>query len=565
MDRLLAITPHFIALVAVVVVAVVIYRRLTTPGAKELLVLVVSEGFWMFGYICELYSETKQGKIFWDNMQYIPFATWEVAIVAFAMAYTDVQWKAKNFLLVLVATPPTIITILMFTDPLHGLGRPISVLRYGEPFGELYYPFNAFVSSAFLLLVIEVALSALWVLLRAFYQPRIFRNQAIVVSIGLFVPAIGMLLTILDVSVLFHRDTSPYYFTLSNIIVLFGLFHFRFLDLRPLARDLIIARSPDPFIVVDATDRIVDHNDAARDFVGILQPGMSISDIIPEFYEQVSGDRGRLTRGVGKGCKHYDCISYDVMGVIRPLGKVWQFRDVTRSVQTEDELIQKMSELEMTNTQLERFAYTLSHDLKSPLRSIIGFSQVAKSDYEVSQEVSDLLDRISASGSRMAKMIDSLLSLAQISGTRIEKSEVDIAEMVTKVFEEESARFGVIHYSVSYDAGQTVFADPILMRVVFDNLIRNAIKFSSKSENPQIQIGSLSEGKRKVFFVSDNGIGFSSTDAEKIFEPFQRLNEGFDGHGIGLATVQTIIRRHDGKIWAEPKADGGARFSFSLP
>ena len=225
-------------------------------------------------------------------------------------------------------------------------------------------------------------------------------------------------------------------------------------------------------------------------------------------------------------------------------------------------------ELEQVNQELERFTYSVSHDLRAPLRSIEGFSRALKEDYEdrLDREGQDYLQRIRAACQRMAAMIDAILQLSRIGRYEMHKEKVNlsaIAQDIASDLETTSPE-----RKVEFSIAEAVFAagDPMLLRMVLENLIGNAWKFTQEHELGRIEFGMRQESSKHVYFVRDNGLGFDMKYAAKIFDPFQRLEnaKALSGSGIGLASVKRIIHRHGGEIWAESAVGKGSTFYFTL-
>jgi PAS domain S-box-containing protein len=252
--------------------------------------------------------------------------------------------------------------------------------------------------------------------------------------------------------------------------------------------------------------------------------------------------------------------------------------DITRQRNSEDAirhlnqtLEQKVRErtlsLEASNRELEAFSYSVSHDLLSPLRSIGGFAQVLRDRHAQQFDVEGMahLERILGATHRMAHLIDDMLALARITRTPIRLSEVDLSAMAQAIAEE-LCRHEAHEVEFQVVPAMTAWADPALIRVVLENLLRNAWKFTRKNAQPRVEFGRQIVGPTAEFFVRDNGVGFDMRYAEKLFRPFHRLHlqDEFEGSGIGLATAQRIIARHGGEIRAEGTPGRGAAFYFKL-
>lgn len=229
----------------------------------------------------------------------------------------------------------------------------------------------------------------------------------------------------------------------------------------------------------------------------------------------------------------------------------------------------RTTELHAVIEELEAFSYSVSHDLRAPLRSIDGFSQALVEDYTdvLGDEGRDYLGRIRNNTQRMGLLIDDLLHLSRVTRKDIARQLIDISRLVSKCIEKHQEQNPSRHVEARLAQGVEVKGDPDLLNIVIENLISNAWKYTSKTENAIIEFGVTKQGDKKVYFVKDNGVGFDMKYADKIFGAFQRLHSAqeFEGTGVGLATVMRIIQRHGGEIWADAQPDKGAAFYFSLP
>ena len=230
---------------------------------------------------------------------------------------------------------------------------------------------------------------------------------------------------------------------------------------------------------------------------------------------------------------------------------------------------QRTAELVVANKNLEAFAYSVAHDLRSPLRALSGYSEALTEDY--SDRLDDTgrwyADRIQAATERMGKLIDDLLLLAQVSRTDMNTEPVDLSAEVTAITAELHAREPGRAVRFAIHDGVRVTADRSLIRTVLQNLVENAWKFTAKRQDATIEFGTTTPRDARVCcYVRDNGAGFDPAFIDKLFQPFQRLHAvtDFPGTGIGLASVQRIVERHGGRVWAEGAVGEGASFYFTL-
>jgi light-regulated signal transduction histidine kinase (bacteriophytochrome) len=225
--------------------------------------------------------------------------------------------------------------------------------------------------------------------------------------------------------------------------------------------------------------------------------------------------------------------------------------------------------LEAANRELEAFSYSVSHDLRAPLRTISAFTQALAEDlrYQLDDKSRDHLRRVLAAASRMNDLIDALLELSQINRAQLGRHQVDLTSLATSVLDELKRRDVSRKIVGRVAPNMVVEADARLMRILFENLVGNAIKFTAKQPAAHIDIGSEAIAGEVAYFVRDDGAGFDMQYAERLFTPFQRLHgeREFAGTGIGLATVRRIVERHGGRIWASSAPDQGATFYFTIP
>ena len=244
-------------------------------------------------------------------------------------------------------------------------------------------------------------------------------------------------------------------------------------------------------------------------------------------------------------------------------------RNITGRKQAQVALQKAKMELEAANKELEAFSYSVSHDLRAPLRSIDGFSQALLEDYGelLPIEGRNFLERIRSSAQRMAELIDDLLNLSKVTRAAMKSVSVDLSHLAQGVAAELQRTHAERRVNFKINPNLKAHGDPNLLQVVLENLLNNAWKFTSKREQAQIEFGSKHENDETIFFIRDNGAGFDMAYVGKLFGAFQRLHtmKEFSGTGIGLATVQRIIHRHGGRIWAEAALDQGATFFFTLP
>lgn len=350
------------------------------------------------------------------------------------------------------------------------------------------------------------------------------------------------------------------------------------------ARSLIEA-SLDPLVTISPDGRVMDVNHATTLATGFSREKIIGTDFSAYFtdplkaregYRQVF-EQGHVT-DYPLTMQHADGRMIDVLynaSVYKDergnvLGVVAAARDVTAQKEAEREIQRRTTELQAANQELEAFSYSVSHDLRAPLRAIDGFSLALMEDFadKLDDTARNYLDRVRAATQRMGLLIDDMLALSRISRAEMRHETVNLSEMAKEILAE--LQKGDTHRRVECHVqdGLTAEGDPHLLRIVMDNLLGNAWKYSSKRAEARIEFGATetSDGTPE-YYVRDNGAGFDMAYADKLFGAFQRLHPAaeFAGTGVGLATVQRVIHRHGGRVHGEGKPGEGATFYFTLP
>jgi PAS domain S-box-containing protein len=348
----------------------------------------------------------------------------------------------------------------------------------------------------------------------------------------------------------------------------------------------LAATAHDAIVMADAAGRITYFNPAAERSFGWSAAevcGQLLTLLMPDRFHtahleglqryaatgraRILGRTLELTARRRDGTEFPVELSIASLGAAGAAGFAGILRDVTERRLAHDALRRSEAELRVANAELEAFSYSVSHDLRAPLRSIDGFSQALLEDAgeALPPPAREHLERVRAASQRMARLIDDLLALAQVTRTELASERVDLSALAREVVAD-LRRHRERDVEVTVAPGLEANGDRQLLRLVFENLIGNAWKFTAGRPGARIDVGAERLNGATVFHVRDNGAGFDMTFAHKLFTPFQRLHgqAEFDGTGIGLATVQRVVHRHGGRVWAEGEVGRGATVRFTL-
>ncbi len=562
----------FMSLTAAVSVLVTlwVWRRRRTPSAGYLAASTLAVTLWSVGYLIELNQTTVAGLCFWNQVQYLFIQVTMFTWIAFVIQYTgNGRWLTPGRL-ILGAVIPALTVVFAWTNDLHGLVWQEIVLNVAGAVpstlsvrGPWYW---VAVGYSYLLILLGTFL-----LVRALVRsPELYRRQAGTLLIGLLAPWLANILHVVDMEPIPGLELTPLAFTLTNIAFAWNLFRNRLLDIMPVARAAIIERMRDAVIVLDAYNRVVDLNPAAQalldrtDFDSI---GQHVDELLHGWPElaayccQGTDVQVEIGRNAGQDRQTFDLRLYSLSERRwRPSGVLIVLRDMTEQARATEQR-------ELLIQELDAFAHTVAHDLKTPLTSIIAYSDLLSSRQErlEPERMSQYLDTIVQIGFKMNNIIAELLLLASVRNQdQVEIGPLDMQKIVKGARQRLSA---LIDQSgaeiVEAEAWPVALGYAAWIEEVWANYLSNAIKYGGQP--PHVELGATFEDEYVRFWVRDNGPGIAAGEQSRLFAQFTRLDQvRAEGYGLGLSIVRRIIDRLGGQVGVESQVGQGSTFWFML-
>ncbi len=573
---------HFLTVLISGGLAIYAWRRRSVPGARQLAWVMIAGAASALSLALESAATTIPSKVFWAKWQYLGMNSAPVFFYLFARAYSQIERPLARWKVVLLWAIPALTCLLAATNEWHRLlwtdftpdptNSRILIYHHGPWF---------YVAVAYIYLI--VALGA-WIILRtALRLPRPYRPQAIALIAGATILLMTGIIYIAGLGTIPSWTVFSIGFLFTGLAFTPGIFRSRLLDLAPVARDLLFESMSDGVIVIDLQNRIVDINPAAQRLFGVTETvigknvgaALGIPPDLTERFRDVMDGQAEVVRGT-EAPQYLDMrISPLRDRRNRFTGRLIVLRDITELKRAEQALAQSNLELQARNTELDAYAQTVAHDLKSPLALIAGYTWLlTDSESTLSpEEQRQCLNLISEHLSRMRDIVDGLLLLASARQMQVQITPLDMAAIVAEAQKRLAREIRERHAEIILpESWPRALGYALWIEEVWVNYLSNALKYGGKPDAvppipPRIELSAVRQANGYIRFnVRDNGYGIAPEDRARVFVPFTRLSgNSREGYGLGLSIVQRIIERLGGEVGVESVVGEGSTFYFTLP
>lgn len=580
------IIPLIISSVISLAVTVLAWRRRDVPGATPLVFMMLSISEWLLFYIMEVGSTTLAGNLFWANMTYIGIVAAPVGWLFFSLEYTSPNKKISWRTAVPFLIEPVIILVGVWTDDFHHLFRQEVMLNASGPYAYLVIVrgplFWVHVAYSYGLMVYGT-----YLLIRAYiHTSSLYRAQIGISVLGAFIPWIVNALYISPLASWFTVDPTPMAFMATGLVVAWGIFGYKLMDISPVARNWVVEQMDDGMFVVDNLYRVVDVNAAGQTLLRkpanqiIGRPVETVfeewSDLVIKYrdVERTNTDL-RLSRGGQPRCFNLSISPlYDNRQQLN--GRLLMLHDTTEQRNVEAALREAKEAAEAANRAKSTFLANMSHELRTPLTAIMGYSELLQEQTASLhiQNIPERLERINISAEQLLHIINDLLDLSKVEAGQMKlnlrtftvASVIETVQVMVQPTLEKNQNELTIH--LAQDVG-TMVADEIKVRQMVLNILHNAAKFTN---NGQISLDvrlNPEGGSQILFTIKDSGIGMTQQEVEQLFRPFFQADVSttrrYGGTGLGLAISYHLCQLMQGEISVQSQPGSGSSFTICLP
>lgn len=584
-------TPYVLPLLVGTIVSLLVayhaWRRRPVAGAIPLACLMVAVALWSVGYMLEAGSRSLTFMQISLKIQYLGIAVVPLFWFLFALEYTEnTPWlnRRRIWLLSLI---PAMTLVFVWTNEWHSWFLPYVGFRLQGTLAVMQWKTGVWFWVDTLYAYGLLGIGAVLFIRSLLIAPYLYFGQIVSILFGVCIPWLTSMLYVFQIEPFSSLNLTPFGFILTGLAMSWGLFHYRLLDIMPIARARVFENLPDPIMVLDTSQRIIDMNQAAQNvfFPGrTAVMGSPVQEAFVHWKAFLEGFQQRFRQNFSE-------LVWEIQGVQRyfevhvtPLynrknmyiGDLVIFGDITRHKYSEQALQKTQTELSRANQLKNEFLATMSHELRTPLNSILGLSEglLERVYGALTEKQERSLRTIERSGRHLLELVNDILEISKVEAGKLKliPGEVNVHELChtsVEMIQAEAVKKR-LDISVRIDEKITVMqADkPKMLRILF-HLLHNAVKFTRDNGRIGIEVALNTDDQSVDITVWDTGIGISRKDAEQLFQPFgqldRRLARRYSGAGIGLFLVQRLTELHGGQVSLESEPNKGSRFTISLP
>jgi len=555
------------------------WQRRKVKGAIEIIWLMIAAGIGAFWLIFETAAPTVTEKIFWAKMEFTGGALIPVFYLIFVLRFTGKDNFLSTKHIVSLFIIPIITLALIFTNEKHNLiwtgysaisdKTNLMVYYHGK-----FFWFGYLLYSYFMLFIATIN-----IFLFIISHKKSSRYQGWVIILGGLLPWTASIIYVSGINITPGLDLTPISITLSGILLIYTIYHYRFLDLVPIARETLVETLQDGIIALDEQNRIQDVNEAALSYLGI-----SKKNILGLFAVDTGANVIPLLDAVTKNgyVDHVEVVNGDDIKTFRifkqpikyqPESRLIVIRDISDLVSKQRELIEAKERAEESDRLKSAFLANMSHEIRTPMNGILGFTEMLKEPKLTGEEQQEYIKIIETSGNRLLNIINNIISISKLETGLIKAniSEVDVNEQLDLIYEffkpkAEEKGIKLILKNILPDKYAKISSDKELISTILINLTQNAIKFTP---NGSVELGCSPNSDGLEFSVKDSGIGVLPEHKNLIFERFRQSSESvtrdYEGAGLGLSISKAYVELLGGRIWVESESGKGSEFFFTIP
>lgn len=576
----------FCAAIISVTISYMSWKRRPAKGSISLSVLMMFISMWIVCQLVYITSINHATKIFWHEIKYVPIAAVPIAFLYLIAEYTNRKKLINKRILTILLIIPIITFIIILTNGYHGLFRQeIGFVKVDNL--EVIVAENGnwfWVNLGYIYILLFKGL--LLLLLEYIYLPKLYRKQARIIIVATIIPWVYNALYLTKLRYEIYVDITPLAFSLTGLLAFWSLFRYKFLDLVPIAKELVFDSIEDMVIVLDNHMRIVDINLSAKNILevdSIKVIGMHLEDVMPRLAAIINVENKiRIDERKIVIRNEYIDRLYEVRRTLildkrdRKVGYQILLHDITEREKNMEEIKASRERAEAANKAKSIFLANMSHEIRTPMNGILGMIDVMTSSTE-DKEQRENLDIIKSSAESLLVLINDILDYSKIESRKmkLEEIEFDVRKVVEdsiKLFTYKGSEKGLeVTYRVDDDIPHQLFGDPLRLRQVINNLVSNAVKFTSEGFiRVEVKAAKDLMGKRVLrFVVSDTGVGIPKEKIACLFNSFEQIDSSttrkYGGSGLGLAIVRDLVELMNGSIEVESKINKGSSFIVDIP